>query len=115
MAKQTPAQTHAQSSKQKKTIEKTMRAFKEGKLDSSSGAKVKNPRQAIAIALSEAGASRKDDPKDEPAKGESRAAATTRRRADGPTQRELYEQARRKGLPGRSRMTKAQLARALQR
>lgn len=30
-----------------------------------------------------------------------------------PTQRELYEAARRRGLPGRSRMTKAQLARAL--
>ena len=40
---------------------------------------------------------------------------STRRRAEGPTQRELYEQARRKGLPGRSRMTKAQLARALGR
>ena len=40
---------------------------------------------------------------------------STRRRVEGPTQRELYEQARRKGLPGRSRMTKAQLARALGR
>jgi hypothetical protein len=32
-----------------------------------------------------------------------------------PTQRELYEAARKRGLPGRSRMTKAQLARALGR
>jgi hypothetical protein len=33
----------------------------------------------------------------------------------GPSQRELYEAARKCGLPGRSRMTKAQLARALAR
>jgi hypothetical protein len=101
MAKQTPAQ--------KKTIEKTMRAFKDGELESSAGGAVKNPKQAIAIALSEAGASRKD------AAHGGGAGQTTRRRAEGPTQRELYEQARRKGLPGRSRMTKAQLARALGR
>jgi len=31
-----------------------MREFKAGKLNSSSGSKVKNPKQAIAIALSEA-------------------------------------------------------------
>ena len=75
MTKQTPAQ--------KKTIGKTMRAFKEGELESSAGGETKR--------------------------------GSTRRRAEGPTQRELYEQARRKGLPGRSRMTKAQLARALGR
>lgn len=36
-----------------------MREFKEGRLRSSSGEKVTNPKQAIAIALSEAGLSRK--------------------------------------------------------
>ena len=40
-------------------VQKVMREFKEGKLKSSSGSKVKNPKQAIAIGLSEAGLSRK--------------------------------------------------------
>lgn len=35
-------------------IRKVMREFKEGSLKSSSGQKVKNPKQAVAIALSEA-------------------------------------------------------------
>jgi hypothetical protein len=39
----------------KKTkIEKVMHEFKVGTLKSSSGSKVKNPKQAVAIALSEA-------------------------------------------------------------
>lgn len=39
----------------KKTkVEKVMHEFKVGTLKSSSGTKVKNPKQAIAIALSEA-------------------------------------------------------------
>lgn len=37
-----------------KKVEKVMHEFKEGKLKSSSGDKVTNPRQAIAIGLSEA-------------------------------------------------------------
>lgn len=41
----------------KKSVEREMKAFKKGKLKSGSGAKVKNPKQAIAIALSEARAS----------------------------------------------------------
>jgi hypothetical protein len=43
-------------SKRKKKIEKVMTEFKEGKLHSGSkkGPKVVNPKQAIAIALSEA-------------------------------------------------------------
>jgi hypothetical protein len=36
-----------------------MREFKSGKLKSSSGEAVKNPQQALAIALSEAGMTRK--------------------------------------------------------
>lgn len=55
MAKQTP--------KQKQKIEQVMHDFKEGDLTSSTGAKVKSPKQAIAIALSEAGASNKPDAK----------------------------------------------------
>jgi len=37
-----------------KDVEREMKAFKEGKLKSSSGQKVTNPKQAIAIGLSEA-------------------------------------------------------------
>jgi hypothetical protein len=40
-------------------VRKVMREFKEGTLKSSSGQKVKNPKQAIAIGLSEAGLSKK--------------------------------------------------------
>ena len=40
-------------------IAKVMREFKGGKLKSSSGEAVKSPQQALAIALSEAGMSRK--------------------------------------------------------
>jgi len=37
-----------------KSVEREMKAFKEGKLKSGSGQKVTNPKQAIAIGLSEA-------------------------------------------------------------
>lgn len=40
-------------------VAKVMREFKSGKLKSSSGEAVKSPQQALAIALSEAGLSRK--------------------------------------------------------
>lgn len=40
-------------------IRLVMKEFKSGKLKSSSGAPVKSPQQALAIALSEAGMSRK--------------------------------------------------------
>jgi hypothetical protein len=42
------------SKKAKDKIAKVMREFREGKLRSSSGQKVKNRKQALAIALSEA-------------------------------------------------------------
>lgn len=37
-----------------KSVEREMKAFKQGKLKSGSGQKVTNPKQAIAIGLSEA-------------------------------------------------------------
>ena len=42
------------SPKAGKSVEREMKAFKQGKLRSGSGGKVTNPKQAIAIGLSEA-------------------------------------------------------------
>lgn len=49
VAHQTPAQ--------KRTVARVMHEFKHGELRQNDGAVVKNPKQAIAVALSEAGAS----------------------------------------------------------
>lgn len=54
-----------ESEPQKETIERVMHEFKHGELRSGgSGRKVTNPRQAIAIGLSEAGASNQQSPKE---------------------------------------------------
>ena len=47
-----------QSKAQKETVERVMHEFKHGDLKTSHGRRVKNPRQAIAIGLHEAGASK---------------------------------------------------------
>jgi hypothetical protein len=47
------------SSRQKSKVKKVMHEYKHGDLKSSSGAKVKKREQAIAIAMSESGQSRK--------------------------------------------------------
>jgi hypothetical protein len=47
-----------QSKGQKETITRVMHEFKHGELESSSGQKVRDPKQAIAIGLHEAGASK---------------------------------------------------------
>jgi Family of unknown function (DUF6496) len=50
-----------QSPGQKRTVERVMHEFKHGELKTARGArKVKNPKQAIAIALHEAGASNQE-------------------------------------------------------
>ena len=55
--------TH-QSPEQKKTVQRVMHEFKHGELKTARGSrKVKNPKQAIAIALNEAGASNYESPK----------------------------------------------------
>ncbi|HEY3911966.1 MAG TPA: DUF6496 domain-containing protein [Stellaceae bacterium] len=133
-----------QSPAEKQTIERVMHEFKEGELKTARGTrKVKNPKQAIAIALSEAGASNRQDAatnarnrrrtKAKERRGETyedeaegrratqktyaRATARSHRRTaakgDGKTRADLYAEAKRRGVPGRSKMNKTELERAL--
>lgn len=105
-----------QSEAQKKTVRRVMHEFKHGQLTRGRGGRVENPKQAIAIALHEAGASKSESPQ----KNRENLRRTKRRersgatgRADGATRKELYAEARRRNLPGRSKMNKGQLERAL--
>ena len=57
--------TPRESEPQKETVERVMHEFKHGELRSgASGEKVKNRKQAIAIALSEAGSSNQQTPEE---------------------------------------------------
>lgn len=104
-----------QSKAQQGTVSRVMHEFKRGELQSSTGGKIKKPKQAIAIALSEAGASR-DAPPAENARNLRRTKAGERRAAGAePTRDDLYDEARRKGIAGRSSMSKAQLRDAVGR
>jgi hypothetical protein len=154
MASETP--------RQKRITGRVMHEFKHGELKSGrngKGGKVKSRRQAIAIALEEAGASRHESgsrnrrnlhrTENKEARGRTaqqeregkshvgahrkrestkamagrdarkltargRKAATARsRKPDGHTRQELYASAKRKGIEGRSRMSKLQLENAL--
>lgn len=51
--------TTSMMSKKQKKVKKVMGEFKSGDLKSSSGDQVTNPKQAIAIAMSEAGIKKK--------------------------------------------------------
>jgi hypothetical protein len=120
MAKQTTAQ--------RKTVGRVMHEWKHGELEGNRGGKVKNRRQAVAIALSEAGSSanhsagqnrrqlsrtKAKERRGQTAQQVKEGRAAERRRVAGPTRAELYQQAMRRRIPGRSRMTKAELQRAL--
>jgi hypothetical protein len=128
-----------QSGAQKRTVGRVMHEWKHGELERGRGGKVKSRRQAVAIALSEAGASnqqsrsenrrrlartkskeRRGQTAQQQKEGRSSIKRTTNRaptlrRSDSPTRAELYRQAMRRKIPGRSRMTKAELQRALRR
>lgn len=123
-----------QSPKQKATVNRVMHEFKHGELKMrGTGPKVKNPKQAIAIALREAGASDQQSPRENReslrrTKAKERRGATAQARAEGArgsgrarrasdekTKAQLYAEARRKGIAGRSRMNKGELRRALAR
>ena len=110
--------TH-QSKAQKETISRVMHEFKHGELETSRGRKVRNPRQAIAIGLREAGASKYESKEKnrenlQRTKARERRGATEKDQAEGlkKIRAELYEQAIR-NIPGRSKMSKTELERAL--
>ena len=110
-----------QDSHQKEIVGRVMHEFKHGELESH-GEPVRNPKQAVAIALNEAGTSNEQSPQQNRA---SRARTEARERHGetaqqqkehtGPnaTRAALYAEARRRDIPGRSHMTKDELARAL--
>jgi len=120
-----------ESKPQKETVGRVMHEFKHGELRSGgSGKKVRNPRQAIAIALSEAGASNQQSPKTnernfrrskakeargETAQAEAEGGGGSRSRAKGAgeSRADLYRKARERDIPGRSRMSKSELERAV--
>ena len=152
----------AESARQKRVTGRVMHEFKHGELKSGPGGKggrVKSRRQAIAIALEEAGASKyesgrrnqrnlrrterkeaRGETAQQEREGKSRIGASDKRestramggknarkptargeraatarahRADGHTLQELYAQAQRRHIEGRSKMTKRQLENAL--
>ena len=121
-----------------------MHEYKRGELERGRGGKVKNPRQAVAIALSEAGASNQQSAQEnrrhykrtkrkerhgETAQQEKegrramdrstdrrrQSSLAARRGSGGRTRAQLYKEAQRRKIPGRSRMKKAELERALGR
>lgn len=144
------------SPRQRKTAGRVMHEFKHGELKSGRGGKVKSRRQAIAIALHEAGASKYESKREnrhnlarakrkesrgetyqQEREGKSRVGARGRRESSpamggrgarrttsrarkstqgshgADTRAALYREAKRRGIPGRSRMSKSQLENAL--
>jgi hypothetical protein len=114
--------TH-QSRQQKETVGRVMHEFKHGELKTSRGRKVKNPKQAIAIGLREAGASKyeseeKNQQNLRRTKARERHGETVEQRAERsgskePTRAALYAEAKRRNIHGRSKMNKRELERAL--
>ena len=118
-----------QSKARKETVGRVMHEFKHGELRiRGNGPKVKNRKQAVAIALHEAGATNQESPaqnwanlrrtKAKERRGETAQAETESRhqgkRSSEPTKAALYAEAKRRGIPGRSKMGKAALKQALQ-
>jgi Family of unknown function (DUF6496) len=89
--------TPRESEPQKETIERVMHEYKHGELRSgTSGQKVKNRKQAVAIALSEAGASDRQTPKENEehlrhTKAKERRGETAKDETEGKARRRLPE------------------------
>ena len=100
--------TH-RSKAQRETVRRVMHEFKHAELETSRGRKVRKPKQAIAIGLREAGAS-KYESNEKNRENLKRTKARERRRAtekdpseragEGRTRAELYAEARRRDIPG---------------
>ena len=88
-----------QSKAQKETVGRVMHEFKHGELETSSGKKVKNPKQAIAIGLREAGASKYESKK----KNRENLKRTKARERRGATEKDRSER------QGRARRTRSEL------
>ena len=116
-----------QRKEQKETMERVMHEFKHGELETSRGKKVKNPKQAVAIGLREAGASKYESEEENKenlkrTKQRERRGETAKDEAEGKQQKgseqsksNLYAEAKTRGIPGRSKMSKDELERALNR
>ena len=112
-----------ESKSQKETVERVMHEFKHGELKRRDGRKVTDRRQAVAIGLSEAGDSNRVTPKQNRhnaahAKANARKGKTGQQETEGKAsirhnRSQLYAEARKRDIPGRSRMNKAQLETAL--
>ena len=109
-----------QARDQKETVQRVMHEFKHGELETGAGKKVKSRRQAVAIGLSEAGASNQQSSKENAERrrdtnARERRGATAKQNTEGsgPSRAELYEKAKRKNVAGRSKMSKGELARAV--
>lgn len=130
-----------QSKEQKETVARVMHEYRHGEIRGN-GPKVKNPKQAVAIALHEAGATNQESPKKNrqnlrrtkakerkgqtaEAEKEGKAAqdrterkATERKsssRDSGKSRNALYAEAKRRNIAGRSKMSKDELQHALGR
>lgn len=113
-----------ESESQRETVDRVMHEFKHGELKSGQdgkGGEVRSRKQAMAIALSEAGASNRKSPA-ENRRSERRTQAKEMRGETAMQEKEgrsaktrtaLYEEARKRHIAGRSKMDKAGLERAL--
>ena len=108
-----------QSKDQKETVERVMHEFKHHELKNAAGDPVTDRRQAIAIGLSEAGESNQNTPAENRhnrgrTRGNEAAGRTGRDEAEGGrTKAELYDVAKKQDVPGRSKMSKAELEKAI--
>ena|SRR6185312_3775639 len=108
-----------QTPAQRETVERVMHEFKHGELKTAHGTrKVRNPKQAIAIALHEAGASKYESSAENrrnlrQTKAKKRGGSARSRDNGEKTRAELYQEAKKRDIPGRSKMNKQQLEQAL--
>lgn len=113
-----------ESEGQRETVDRVMHEYKHGELKSGGGGKggkVKSRKQAVAIALSEAGDSKKKSAsqnkrsyrKTKSKEAHGKTAMQEKEGKNARTRTELEAMARKRDIPGRSKMSKAELERAL--